>query len=76
MVKVRGENNAPAALHLALVRALPPHAVACSTACVAVAAFAAHESLRAALLHERSALGEAALRLTRAAWDEDNIVLM
>ena len=35
-----------------------------------MAAFAAHDSLRAALLRERAALGEAVLRLARAAWDE------
>ena len=39
-------------------------------ACGAVAAFAADDTLRAALLRERAALGEAAMRLTRAAWDE------
>ena len=35
-----------------------------------MAAFAAHDSLRAALLRERAALGEAVMRLARAAWDE------
>ena len=39
-------------------------------ACNAVAAFAAHDPLRAALLRERAALGEAVMQLTRAAWDE------
>ena len=39
-------------------------------ACQAVAAFAAHDQLRAALLRERAALGEAVMRLARAAWDE------
>ena len=33
-------------------------------------AFAAHDSLRAELLRERAALGEAVMQLTRAAWDE------
>ena len=35
-----------------------------------MAALAAHDSLRAALLRERAALGEAVMRLARAAWDE------
>ena len=35
-----------------------------------MAAFAAHDSLRAALLRERAVLGEAVMRLARAAWDE------
>ena len=35
-----------------------------------MAAFAAHDSLRAALLRERAALGEAVMQLVRAAWDE------
>ena len=35
-----------------------------------MAAFAAHDSLRAALLRERAALGEGVMQLTRAAWDE------
>ena len=35
-----------------------------------MAAFAAHDSLRAALLRERAALGEAVMQLARAAWDE------
>ena len=35
-----------------------------------MAAFAAHDSLRAALLRERAALGEAVMRLARPAWDE------
>ena len=35
-----------------------------------MAAFAAHDLLCAALLRERAALGEAVLRLARAAWDE------
>ena len=39
-------------------------------ACNAVVAFAAHDPLRAALLRERAALGEAVMQLTRAAWDE------
>ena len=38
--------------------------------CGAVAVFAADETLRAGLLRERAALGEAVMRLTRAAWDE------
>ena len=32
--------------------------------------FAAHDSLRAELLRERAALGEAVMQLTGAAWDE------
>ena len=39
-------------------------------ACGAVARFAADDKLRAVLLRERSALGEAVMQLTRAAWDE------
>ena len=39
-------------------------------ACEAVAAFAADDTLRAVLLRERAALGEAVMQLTRAAWDE------
>ena len=39
-------------------------------ACNAVAVFAAHDSLRAALLRERAALGEAVMQLAQAAWDE------
>ena len=39
-------------------------------ACDAVATFAVHDSLRAALLRERAALGEAVMQLARAAWDE------
>ena len=35
-----------------------------------MAAFAAHDLLRAALLRERAVLGEAVMRLARAAWDE------
>ena len=35
-----------------------------------MATFAAHDSLRATLLRERAALGEAVMRLARAAWDE------
>ena len=35
-----------------------------------MATFAAHDSLRAALLRERAALGEAVMQLARAAWDE------
>ena len=35
-----------------------------------MAALAAHDSLRAALLRERAALGEAVMHLARAAWDE------
>ena len=35
-----------------------------------MATFAAHDSLRAELLRERAALGEAVMRLARAAWDE------
>ena len=38
--------------------------------CGAVAAFAADDTLRAVLLRERAALGEAVMRLTRGAWDE------
>ena len=44
--------------------------MACSAACAAVSAFTAHDSLRATLLRERAALGEAVMQLTRAAWDE------
>ena len=39
-------------------------------ACGAVAAFATDDTLRAVLLRERAALGEAVMRLTRGAWDE------
>ena len=39
-------------------------------ACGAVAHFAADDTLRAVLLRERSALGEAVMQLTSAAWDE------
>ena len=35
-----------------------------------LAVFAADDTLRAGLLRERAALGEAVMRLTRAAWDE------
>ena len=35
-----------------------------------MAAIAAHDSLRAALLRERVALGEGVMQLARAAWDE------
>ena len=38
-------------------------------ACEGLAALAAHDSLRAALLRERTALGEAVMQLARAAWD-------
>ena len=38
--------------------------------CGAVAAFAADDTLRTVLLRERAALGEAVMRLTRAAWNE------
>ena len=38
-------------------------------ACAAVVHFAADDTLRAVLLRERSALGEAVMQLTRAAWD-------
>ena len=38
--------------------------------CGAVAAFAADDTLRAVLLRERAALGEAVMRLTRGAWNE------
>ena len=38
--------------------------------CSTVAAFATDDTLRAVLLRERAALGEAVMRLTRAAWDE------
>ena len=38
--------------------------------CGAVAAFAADDTLRAVLLRERAALGEAVMQLTRATWDE------
>ena len=39
-------------------------------ACGVVAVFATDDTLRAMLLRERSALGEAVMQLTRAAWDE------
>ena len=39
-------------------------------ACGAVAVFATDDTLRAVLLRERSALGEAVMQLTSAAWDE------
>ena len=44
--------------------------MACFVACGAVSAFAAHDSLRGALLRERAALGKAVMQLARAAWDE------
>ena len=45
----------------------PPFLLA---ACGAVAVFATDDMLRAGLLRDRSALGEAVMQLTRAAWDQ------
>ena len=51
-------------------RACQRPALGSLAACAAVATFAADDTLRAVLLRERAALGEAVMQLTRAAWDE------
>ena len=61
---------APTVCDVTFVRAATSRGGLQPAACGAVAAFAAHDSLRAELLRERAALGEAVMRLARAAWDE------